>query len=382
MPDILVIHPHLDHIGGSEQVCMHVLEALQNDYNTTLITFGKTDLDKLNNYYGTDVSNITVQRIVTRGLISSVTKAVPGPDMGKLVDAIRDRTLNTQISSSYDVIISTKGIRQIDHPAIEYIHHPMKPDAEKNKSDTRKNFPTPAIELYDNLCNSISPTISENTEIRFFANSQWTASFATDVLNTSVDVIYPPVYTKDISPKTWESRDDRILSIGQITPSKNIIRNIKIISILFDRGHSIEYDIVGPPSGPKKYVEKVKQEVDRREFVNYLGPVSRERLTQLLSTYKYGLHGHNEEHFGIAVAELVAGGVIPFVPNEGGQREIVGQDERLMYTSSADAVDLMDSVLQNEQKQKDIRASLPNINERFGRDRFKNEIRESVANLF
>ena len=38
------------------------------------------------------------------------------------------------------------------------------------------------------------------------------------------------------------------------------------------------------------------------------------------------LHGMREEHFGMAPAEMARAGVIVWVPNGGGQMEIVGDE--------------------------------------------------------
>jgi glycosyltransferase involved in cell wall biosynthesis len=87
------------------------------------------------------------------------------------------------------------------------------------------------------------------------------------------------------------------------------------------------------------------------------------------------------EHFGIAVAELVAGGTIPFVPNSGGQREIVNQLDDVTYNSVSDAVEKADTVLSDSESQKSIRKSLPNVKKRFGPERFKRAIREIVVEV-
>jgi glycosyltransferase involved in cell wall biosynthesis len=45
-----------------------------------------------------------------------------------------------------------------------------------------------------------------------------------------------------------------------------------------------------------------------------------------MPTFRYGIHGMLDEHFGMAPAELAAAGCIVFVPNDGGQVEIVDDD--------------------------------------------------------
>ncbi|ELY84389.1 group 1 glycosyl transferase [Natrinema gari JCM 14663] len=86
----------------------------------------------------------------------------------------------------------------------------------------------------------------------------------------------------------------------------------------------------------------------------------------------------DHEHFGMAVGELAAGGTIPFVPNGGGQREIVHEREELLYESADEAVEKIDHVLSDPELRRELRDQLGDIEERFGRKRFKRTIRETV----
>jgi glycosyltransferase involved in cell wall biosynthesis len=118
--------------------------------------------------------------------------------------------------------------------------------------------------------------------------------------------------------------------------------------------------------------------VEDRPYVELEGEVPREELVERICTHRYGIHGKEYEHFGMAVAELAAGGAIPFVPASGGQHAIVG-DDRLTFDSVEDAVDSIDRVLSNPATQTELRMGPAEIRERFGRERFKYEIRAIVA---
>ena len=62
-----------------------------------------------------------------------------------------------------------------------------------------------------------------------------------------------------------------------------------------------------------------------------------------------------EEHFGMAPAEMVRAGMIVWVPNGGGQVEIVGNDPRLVYESDEQAIDQIVQVLGNPDEQRRLR---------------------------
>lgn len=380
MTDILVVHDDLMTKGGGEAVCMHTLEALQDQFDVTLLTAGKLNLDELNQYYSTTVSNITVRRNPIAEAILIGIRLIPGPNFGKLTQSVHLRR-RKKLFSSYDLVISTKNELHVGCNSIAYIHFPRTGRDQANASRRRNQYPDTFVTFYDSLCEKIIPDRNQNGQTDYVANSEWTAKIATERLDADVSSLYPPVYTDDINPKPWDDREDRILTVGRITPNKRIIRNIEIVSQLRDCGHDIQYDIVGP-SGNKKvwqpFLRKVKRQADRHSFITYHGEVPRETLVEMLSRSKYGLHGKDTEHFGIAVAEQVAGGAIPFVPRGGGQREVVGYLEDLMYESVEDAVEKMDRILDDETEQERIRTSLPDVEARFGRQRFQNEIRNLV----
>ncbi len=58
------------------------------------------------------------------------------------------------------------------------------------------------------------------------------------------------------------------------------------------------------------------------------------------------------------MADLVRGGCIVFVPEQGGPREIVGSHPRLLYRSAADAIDKIRRVLKEPDEQASLRAHL------------------------
>jgi hypothetical protein len=116
-----------------------------------------------------------------------------------------------------------------------------------------------------------------------------------------------------------------------------------------------------------------------RPHVELEGEVPREELVERVCTHRYGIHGKQFEHFGMAVAELAAAGCVTFVPVEGGQSEVVGDHEELRYESVDGAVEKIDGVLSGAGPPERLRSNRPEIRRRFGREPFKREIRRVVA---
>ena len=72
----------------------------------------------------------------------------------------------------------------------------------------------------------------------------------------------------------------------------------------------------------------------------------------------------------MAVAELVSAGCITFVPNSGGQVEIVGDDERLIYYSREDAVHKILRALRDPDCQASLRNHIASRRNLFTSERF------------
>jgi glycosyltransferase involved in cell wall biosynthesis len=380
MGEILVIHPTLMAKGGGESVCMNTLEALQDDHDVTVLTAQKPDFEELNDYFGTEVVDVDVRLL---GGLASYLYYLPTNQFNRLrVSALNSHIVEKRAYDKYDLLFSTYNELRRISDSIQYIHHP---------NFDRGLFPgmggqySPIVyDVYDRICDAISPpptsTRDEDT-VKYLANSDWTAKQVEASLGTRPQTVYPPVDTPPIDTKAWEERQDGFVTISRVTAEKNILRNIDILVELNERGHDVDYRIVGPGIDRftlfgENYWDQVESRAAEHDFVHLEGEVSRERLFELVTTYKYGLHGMDHEHFGIAVAELVAGGTIPFVPRGGGQVEVVGDCPDVLYESVADAVDKMDAILGDEHRQREIRSCLPNIEERFGRERFQRKIKQ------
>ncbi|MFB6224892.1 MAG: glycosyltransferase, partial [Candidatus Paceibacteria bacterium] len=112
-------------------------------------------------------------------------------------------------------------------------------------------------------------------------------------------------------------------------------------------------------------------------YIYLEGEMERDKMVDLIQQHKYGIHGREGEHFGIAVAELVAAKCITFVPDAGGQKEIIKNIKVLRYGSKQEAVEKIDKVISEENIQEKIKYNLPTESEmesKYGQERFKEDI--------
>jgi len=372
MAEIAVVHPDLGIRGGAESVCMNVLEALQNDHQLTLFTLGRPDIDALNRYYRTAVRPPDVR---VAGRLGPAISRGAGHRLAKLQAALLGRYARTH-TLEYDLVFSTKNEFSVDTPSIQYVHSPQFAAADPGIDRTNS-----LQAAYDYTCRRIAGVTDRTLRSpTYLANSGWTADVLEEAHGVRAETVYPPVDVSSFPERPWDERESGFVTIGRVGPSKRILRNIEITERLRERGHEVHLHVAGPTTDGE-YAERVECEASGREFVSIEGSLARAELVDLITSHRYGLHGRPYEHFGIAVAELVAGGTIPFAPGSGGQREILGGDSRLLYRSTDDAVETIDGVLSDRNSQRVLRANLDDAASAFGRDRFAREIRGVVERV-
>jgi len=74
---------------------------------------------------------------------------------------------------------------------------------------------------------------------------------------------------------------------------------------------------------------------------------------------------------------MVGAGMIPFVPTQGGQVEIVN-DRAMTYTTTEEAVEKIGTVLGSTAQQLQLQAALSTVSGRFGVERFGAEVKALI----
>ena len=178
----------------------------------------------------------------------------------------------------------------------------------------------------------------------------------------------PPIDTSNLSADIpWEKREDGFVFVGRIHPCKRIDELIEMLEQVRNNGHDIHFHVIGPrDEDVPQYYEKIESLSAKHDFVTLEGPIYGESLNKMLQQHKYGINGAPGEQFGMAVAEMVHAGMIPFVPNSGGQREIVGEESRVMFNLSDEAVEKISTIL-SDSNINNIKESFPDIEEEYGK---------------
>lgn len=375
MTRIAIVHPDLNKKGGAESIAMNVMNALQQKHKIDLITLTPPKIPQLEEYYNISVS---IDNIYTEGDIgpilerttSKLSQAVGIGNFGALDAALINRIARRR-EQQYDLVFSTMSEMYFEVPSIQYVHYPNFYRRIIEQEGTFLNT------LYGIVCSSLAKANNiPQKNVEYISNSEWTAERFQEIYDRHPKVVHPPIDSSEFNPVPWEDRKEGILTVGRISKDKRIIDILDTFSLLKDSGYAGELHLVGPVHD-KQYLNDIKQSTESIPDVHLHGPLSRAELTTMMSEYKYGLHAKEREHFGMVVAEYVASGMIPFVPNSGGQQEIVGRISNLTYDSWNSLYNKIESVISDPNLQNTIRDKLssqtPNLTQ--------NQFREQIADI-
>lgn len=380
-PKIAIIHPSLIVGGGSEANPLWILETLKKDYDVSLITIGKVNLNRLNECYGTNLKPDEIKII-----------SIPIPYLfRKRFDALRGYRFSRfcrKVAYKFDLMISTyntmdfgrRGIqciadfsfddklRRAFHPSLRGISALLYQD-----SPLRRAY----LKLSETLAGSSADGWKRNLTI---ANSHWSGKIMKEVHGIETITIYPPV-ASEFPDIPWEKREDGFVCLARLVPEKRIDRIIEIMGKVRGRGWDIHLHILGR-SDDSTYARSLKQLCEKNsDWVSLDGLVVGHKKLEFIAQHKYSISGRENEPFGIAVAEAARAGCIVWVPNGGGQMEIVNHPA-LIYNSVDDAVYKIEKVLNDNALQIELRKHLKKQAEKFSTENFMAEIREVVVQFF
>jgi len=376
-PKVAIIHPRLIEGGGSEAGALWFLEALKDDYDAYLITMSRVDFKRLNECYGTNISpkQITIIQIPIPYLLK------------KRFDALRNYRLTRfckKIASHFDLMISTYNIMDFGKKGIQCIADFSFDDRLRRAFDPtfkglkglfykKSLFRWSYLKVGEILSGASKNGWKRNLTI---ANSDWTARIMREVFGVQTITLYHPVHSEfPVFP--WEKRENGFVILARLSPEKQIERIIDIVERVRKRGFKIHLHILGR-IGDSHYIMNLMRICEKnRDWIFTEGLMTGHRKWEFLAQHKFGISGRENEPFGIAVAELVKAGCIVWVPNGGGQLEIVNQS-MLIFDDSEDAVNKIELVLKNETFQISLREKLVQQAKKFSAEEFVSKIKKLV----
>jgi glycosyltransferase involved in cell wall biosynthesis len=373
---VLVVHPRLSHVGGSNLVAAWALEALRESCVVTLATLRPVDLDAVNSSFGTSLRSsdftLALAPVHIRGLLRAVRTE------GALLDCRLTGRWAQDLDrrERFDVLLSTQNELDFGRRGIQYVNLPDAHGASRGAGGFTHRIPGlhPAFRAF---CGRVGrSTRAGLLRNLFLADSENIARRIHALYGVESIVLHPPV-TAGFPARAWAERRAGFAAVGRMHPSKRWEMAVAIVDALRARGHHVSLTLVGHREDAA-YARRLQRLGDSRPWFRMRHDLSRRELAEEIVSHRYGLHTMEDEHFGIAPAELLAAGCLPFVHASGGPVEIVGAHPGLMFREVGDAAATIDAALGDPGLENELRAHAARQAERFSSARFAAALREIV----
>jgi glycosyltransferase involved in cell wall biosynthesis len=385
-PRVLIVQPSLNPPGGAAGVAAWAIAALSPGYDVDLLTWSPIDLEAVNRYYGTRLDSSHFRILAGPARLKRLLDAIdPDPRSHQATALLMRAARLIGRGRRYAASLSFCNESDFGRPIIQYIHYPYMMG---RFDDADRWWPLWGRDAREKVTRLRPWRVLSGFNPRrmranlTLVNSEWTGSLVREAYGIEPITLYPPVMA-GLAPARWDDRANVIISIGRLSSEKRWDVALDIVREVRARGYDVRWQLIGSPGGHASdgaYAERVRRAIaENRAWAELREEVSREELLRTIAQSRYGLHAMIGEHFGMAVSELAIGGCLVFVPDSGGQTEIVAHDPRLMYASPAEAVEKIVRVLRDDAARADLRASLSAHAERFSADHFQQQLRAIVA---
>lgn len=375
-PRVAVVHPQLVAGGGSEACAMWTLQALQDESRLTLVTMGRPDLESMNRKYGTTIDESKIEGRFLR---------LP-PGTRKRFDALRGFRLARYCrrhARDFDVMISAYNVMDFGVAGIQMIADFSFDDALRRELHSANGaagggFYKASLgrSLYLGLARALAGSRGDGWKRNLtVANSEWTRDLLRERFGVASDVVYPPV-AGGFPAVPWNEREDGFVVIGRLVPEKGVRRVIEILDDVRKK-KPVHLHIIGrrERTAHAREVEELCRR--NRDWIHLEGEKYGPEKAEFLARHKYGISGCRNEAFGIAVAEMVKAGSLVWVPDGGGQKEIVAHPG-LIYSGRGHAAALILAALGEPAAEAALRYHLEARADLFSSGRFVEEMRGIV----
>lgn len=154
--------------------------------------------------------------------------------------------------------------------------------------------------------------------------------------------------------RSFDARAPRIVSVGRITPIKNIETTIAAVAKLRERGIAATLDLIGEPVVEPDHVYKAHLQeliggLGLKEYVSFLGSVKNSEMAQAYARYDLSVNACPNGGIDKAVLESMAAGVVVFAANEGFRSyfEELSDDLLFAYGDTNDLAHKIERLLHN-----------------------------------
>jgi alpha-1,2-mannosyltransferase len=246
--------------------------------------------------------------------------------------------------------------RQIQRRETEYLENDLNirtAKAAKTHNGYTMKKPDNNLEKDGSITNGIFKSLNRAytnliTKSTVLTNSQFSRKAIMSAFPSSqIQILYPPVDVEVFRKNSLESneRKDTTLVISRIDPDKEIEKALSLARILKKKNIGKYMIIVGSLTRRNiayiRYLANLLKEWDIDDYVKLKPNTPLDELFKLIRKAKVYFHPKSGEHFGISIAESMAAGLAPVVPDIGGPTEFV--PPRFHFKSLDEAANIITS---------------------------------------
>jgi glycosyltransferase involved in cell wall biosynthesis len=371
---VLIIHPRLVITGGAS-VAAWVIEALREQWDVSVLVREGGDYEALNRFFGTSLQERDFRVFRVDSLWSRLLHLLPVQgEMLRIALIIREsRRLDRR--HRFDILISTNNEFDFGRKGIQYIHYPSLVWP-RPTNELRWYHRKWTVALYKTAFSLLSGTsISRMRQNVTLCNSGYIAELTRQAHGSRADILYPPV--PGVFPEIpWSERSNAIVAIGRIAPEKRWALAVETVRLVRETGVDLKLTLIGTADHREVEVETHELVARYEDWFTLHLNLSRPELVHVVARHRYGIHTMENEHFGIAPAEIQRAGCIVFVHRSGGPMEIVGHDERQMFASPEEGAARIAAVIGDPDLQLELRAAGAERSKQFTSEAFMQAIRK------
>jgi len=343
LPDMKanVIHGDFNPCGGAERLSLITMQALlEIGIDFDLTTLKSPHISKLQNTYGKNLVSV-MEKINKINVINIMEELRQQQQQEDHEDYNYDITINTNGDAApyYHTSFSKDN-------AITYCHFPstkyhiesenieyLKTDLGMTNQEVSKLQFSRRKECFDILKYGYWNLMRNSTVI---TNSEFSRRAIVNAFGmNNIYILSPPIDIETFRNVASMSngddeRNDIVLVISRITPHKKIENAIKLAKILKDNKIGKGMKIVGNLYDYFfDYYSELKHmvlDLGLTDYITFEINASLAKLLYIIGESRVYFHPMVGDHFGMAVVEAMAAGLIPVVPNEGGPTEFVPRE--------------------------------------------------------
>lgn len=377
----MLYHPLFADFGGAEMVAAWTLQVLQEKHDTILWCDKQPDFERVDARYGTKLS----QRPPTVHLgLSWRAKLIQmiWPGRAQLLRNAATMGDLQRVDKRYQpsLWVSTFNETFLPKPGLQYIHWPEVLRLNQAPTDwswLRRKAWSVSQQL-SWWFGSGSPLPSAPLRHRLLSNSSWTANALREQTDQSSTVVHPPV--PPFKPGLpWAERENRIVCLGRWNPLKRMTLAVDIVKKARTNGAAnLRLAFVGFWDADAEAQKIIINHCAGLEWIEWHENLTRDELQKLVGESRYGLHAMLDEHFGIAIAEMMTAGCIVFSHNSGGPPGILG-DDRLLYDDETEGARKISELIASPDLQTELHQNARPRGLQYAPAAFCDRIRAEIA---